>query len=1021
MKEKWEDPSRPSKGALPPHARLFGSDHSKPNSRCEDTGTHFCRELAEGWNFALFDSPYRLSAETLGAWSTSATPRQLLPAMEPVSVPHDWQASTLGTPRYTDEGYIFPVKPPLVPRLNPTAIYRLELTRERWVGASDQQQILRFDGVESYFELWINGSLVGWSKGSRLPIEFDVTEYLNSDVNILLVKVQQLSDGSYVEDQDMWSGAGIIRPVTLYARPHLHIEDIAIDTFLDRSWTPMSESTAPADVAINLSTSAHAKIKYRIEDMQGVELLSGETEVNQCQMALHLATPPVYWWHPESPHLYRLVLEVLSPDAQIPSQVVSTRFGFRDIRIENGTLLLNGSYIELHGVNRHSFDSKTGRVVTPDRTYQELKMMKDHNINAVRTSHYPAESWFYDFCDELGLMVLAETDLETHGMELIGKPDYIASDPDWLPTFLDRIDRQVLPQRNHPCIIAWSLGNESGWGPNFEAMYWRCKTMDPVRPIVYEEDRDATVVDIVSTMYSRPSQMGDFGRHPGPKPRFIVEYAHAMGNGPGGLADYQDVFDEYPSIQGHFVWEWMDHGIEDRNAQRRSYLYGGDFGDEPSNANFCIDGLVFPWLEPSPALREYAQVLCPIKVEVEAVEGEPPVLRIHNRLFATNADRFSLHVSATSNGNTYWHDLIPLPPIEPQAAGEVRIGMPNVHQQSESFIEVEVRRGDRTVGTFQFQLTKGRRVRPRSPRIAPLISEQYTEQDKLIVLQAGRIGDSRWTFDPVTGNLVNIETERHSLLHTGPTASIWRPLIDNHAQLFRELWQPRLLSLSRQDTRSVKTTASQIHVTSDLGPEGLGYHWTCDTTWDFGPDRPMTLTLSVEPHGEVPYLVPARGIELQLPPELDQIEYYGKGPGENYPDSQAAAKIGRYLTTAQDLVTPYVVPQDYGLRLDTRWVSHRSKEGWGILIVPSRPLAWSTWLWPAAQIDEAKHMSDLPERPTELTVRFDQQVMGLGSASWGAEVTPPYLCKGGGFELQLTFAVLRPGDSTQAIVEEMRS
>lgn len=511
---------------------------------------------------------------------------------------------------------------------NPTGAYQrtFDLTAEDL----SRRIVLRFDGVESYAEIHLNGAYVGMTKGSRLAAEFDLTPHARPGENLLSVTVLQFSAASYIEDQDMWWASGIFRDVYLLLRPGARIDDLAVVTTFDDAVVD-----ATLDLRADVSPAV-SRVDHRLVDAAGTTLLEGSAVPDAGRVALDLAVPAPRQWSPEDPYLHTLVLTVRDDVGEV-AEVVAQRVGFREVVIRDGLLHVNGRVITMHGVNRHDHDDRDGRAVGMDRVERDLVLMKRHNINAVRTAHYPNDPRFYELTDRLGLFVVAETDLESHGFANVGDISRITDDPAWEAAYVDRIERHVAAQRNHPSIVMWSLGNESGYGTNIRAMYARCKELDPTRPVHYEEDRDAEVVDVVSTMYSRVSQMNDVGEFPHPKPRILCEYGHSMGNGPGGLAEYQQVIDRWDTIQGHFIWEWCDHGLLTRDAAGREFhAYGGDFGDYPNNANFCIDGMILPDQTPSPGLAEYKQVIAPLKLSL--ADGELTVRSAYQFTAVTDTD-----------------------------------------------------------------------------------------------------------------------------------------------------------------------------------------------------------------------------------------------------------------------------------------------------------------------------------------------------------------------------------------------
>lgn len=554
MANPWADQSVLHRSRLPGRADF----HGYPSVAGALTMTRALSDqvisLGGRWRFHYYDRPEQVPA---AFWSQPQP-------WDGIDVPGIWQTQGHGRLQYTDEEYPFPVDPPNPPADNPTGAYQRDFRLDP--DDLDGVAILRFEGVESYFEVALNGREVGMSKGSRLIAEFDVTEHLRVGENLLCVRVLQFGDGSYLEDQDMWWSAGIIRDVSLLLRPRARLEDVVVGTTFDATYT---------DAVLSISARCSAEVgevTWTLLDA-AERTVAGGVLGSDGRTAVTIARPRQ--WSAEEPNLYTLLLTVHDRQGRV-TEVVPQRVGFRQVEIRDGELLLNGQPLVLHGVNRHDHDDHDGRAVGLARMERDVVLMKQHNLNAVRTSHYPNDPRFYDLCDRYGLFVVAETDLECHGFACVGDISRITDDPAWQAAYVDRIERHVLAQRNHPCIVIWSLGNESGYGVNIPAMYARCRELDPSRPVHYEEDRDADVVDVVSTMYSRVPQLNDFGEHPHPKPRIICEYAHAMGNGPGGLWEYQQVIDRWPSIQGHFVWEWCDQGIRTTSADGTMFHAYGD-------------------------------------------------------------------------------------------------------------------------------------------------------------------------------------------------------------------------------------------------------------------------------------------------------------------------------------------------------------------------------------------------------------------------------------------------------------
>ncbi|MPY55989.1 glycoside hydrolase family 2 TIM barrel-domain containing protein, partial [Streptomyces spongiae] len=517
-----------------------------------------------------------------------------------ITVPSHWQLQGHGAPAYTNIDYPFDVDPPHVPDENPTGDYR------RVFDAPFEQGVLRFEGVDSCYKVWLNGEELGWSTGSRLPVEFDVT--LRPGVNVLAVRVHQWSAASYLEDQDMWWLSGIFRDVSLLPRPVLD------DHFVHAGYDHLSGTGS-------LSVATAVPARLTVPEL-GLFDVPADAEHS---------VGPVEPWTAETPRLYHG--ELAAGDERI-----TVRIGFRTVVVEDGILKVNGRRVLFRGVNRHEFHPEHGRAVPYETMREDVLLMKRHNIDAVRTSHYPPHPAFLDLCDELGLWVIDECDLETHGFERVAWRNNPSADPSWREAYLDRMRRTVERDKNHPSVVMWSLGNESGTGDNLRATAEWTHDRDPSRPVHYEGDWTSGYVDVYSRMYADTGEVERIGRHAEDPlddpaadthrrrlPFILCEYAHAMGNGPGGLSEYQALFEKYPRCQGGFVWEWIDHGLV---HPEHGYAYGGDYGEPLHDGNFVTDGLVFPDRTPSPGLVEYKKVIEPVRIE-GGLHGDLRITNLH--------------------------------------------------------------------------------------------------------------------------------------------------------------------------------------------------------------------------------------------------------------------------------------------------------------------------------------------------------------------------------------------------------
>ena len=962
----WENPSLVGRNRLPGRAHFLGyanADLAATGDRSRSLGF---TDLTGPWRFRLLDNPRR---------TRDAFKESFQDDWDVVAVPHLWQLDGYGHPHYTDEGFPFPIEAPRVPADNPTGCYQRIVPLE--AAAPGERILLHLDGVESYAEIHLNGSFVGMTKGSRLPAEFDVTELVIDGDNLFAIRVLQYSDGTYLEDQDMWWLSGIFRSLHLVRRPAAHLTDFFVRTRRDGD---------AAVVTLSSWARGASAITWTITD--GDELVAETTATPGTDATIRIGD--ARFWNPEDPHLYDMLLTVHGPEG--PSEFVPHRLGLAEVTIEGGRLLLNGTYFKMHGVNRHDHDERRGRAVDVAGMRADLELMKLHNINAVRTAHYPNDPRFYELCDEIGLFVVAETDLETHGFANVGDLSRLTGDPAWESAFVDRIERHVLAQRNHASVVMWSLGNESGYGCNVPAMHARAKELDPTRPVHYEEDRNADVVDVISTMYSRVQQMYDLGEHPHPKPRIICEYAHAMGNGPGGLSEYQAVFNRFDSIQGHFVWEWKDHGLLAHTADGRPYhRYGGDFGDVPNNSNFCIDGLVFPWGQPSPGLLEYKQVICPVLVEFDK-----HAVLVTNRRWFTDLRDVEVELTAEVDGVVSERLVVVPGAVAPGTTATLPHGLVPA-EGGETWVTARVRstRGyawapaGRELGVFQTRLgLAGTSPAESSPLPAPALS---LDGDRLLVTTP----DSRMAFDPVNGDLLSWQAADRQLIASPLRVGFWKPLVDNHHQEAERLWRPRHFEMMQTSVREFTWAAGSDAVTLDvvarIAPPVFDFGMHVRLRWRIAADG-AALRVTGTPYGDYKDVVPRIGITLEVPGDMRSVGWFGRGPGENYPDSLTASPVGLWSSDVDAMVTPYVLPQDYGNRSDVRWVEFTDAEGSGLRVsrvAGQPPFHFSAWPYSCSDIDGARHVTDLTVREN-VTVNLNDQVLGLGSNSWGSEVLDAY-------------------------------
>ncbi|MER7969548.1 glycoside hydrolase family 2 TIM barrel-domain containing protein [Streptomyces sp. NPDC096080] len=874
-----------------------------------------------------------------------------------VTVPGHWVLQgdgAFGSPIYTNHLYPFPVDPPRVPTENPTGDHlRLFDLPSDWPAAGSGDAVLRFDGVESCARVWLNGTELGVFKGSRLPHEFAVGALLKPSGNVLAVRVNQWSAGSYLEDQDQWWLPGIFRDVTLLHRP----AGCAGDFF-----THASYDHAGGEGTLRVDSEVAGRVSVPALD---IDVATGES-----------VTVPVRPWTAETPHLYDG--ELITPGERVP-----LRIGFRTVALTDGLITVNGRPLLFKGVNRHEWHPEKGRALDPGTMREDVLLMKRHNLNAVRTSHYPPHPAFLDLCDAYGLWVIDECDLETHGFVEQEWRDNPVDDERWTPALLDRAARMVERDKNHPSVIVWSLGNEAGTGRGLTAMADWIHARDDGRLVHYEGDADCRDTDVYSRMYPAHEEVRRIaeGRDGGTRarrrlPLILCEYAHAMGNGPGGLADYQALFESHDRLQGGFVWEWIDHGVRD---ERFGYAYGGDFGEELHDGNFVCDGLVLPDRTPSPGLLEYKKVIEPVLIEVDGAGG---TARVTNRQDFADLSAFAFTWSCQVDGETVGSGPLTVPALAPGGSADVKLpALPAGRDAETGWTVSAALAADTRWGAAGHEVAwgQGAVTARRVPAVEPAGAPAFPG-DGTLTLGPG-------VFDARTGALRAIGGVG---VTGGPRLDVWRAPTDNDDGApwqsdtrYGLLWRKLGLHRMRHRLDAVEQDGPALTVRTRVAPAawevGLAavYRWTSD-------GERLALTVSVTPEGDWRVPLPRLGVRFGLTGPADRVRWFGGGPGEAYPDTKAAARLGRWESTVDALQTPYVRPQENGARADVRWAEV------GGLRIEGDPEFWFTARrWTTEHLDAAAHLTDLVPGDT-VWVNLDHGQHGIGSQSCGPGPLPHY-------------------------------
>ncbi len=1009
MLNDWENHRITGKNRLKARAYFFPYPDEGSALTYERQNSPWFMLLNGVWKFRYDSSPYEAPADFFKEEFD-------VEDWDDLHVPSNWQLHGYGYPHYTNVMYPFPVDPPRVPSENPTGSYRREFyIPEDWIG---RKTILRFEGVDSAFHVWVNGQEVGYSKVSRMPSEFDITEFIRPGKNIIAVRVYQWSDGSYLEDQDMWWLSGIFRDVYLLSRPKVSIFDFFARTKLDEQYKDgvLTVETTIYNGSQNAIEGYHLEAKLldsSKSDVLGTVETSISCEANgETDVKLEIEVENPEKWSAESPYLYNLLLTLKDNEGNI-LEVVPQRVGFRTIELKDGNFLVNGVAIMLKGVNRHDHHPELGRAVPLEYMKQDILLMKQYNINAVRTAHYPNDPRFLDLCDEYGLYVIDEADLETHGFTIVNNWNQLSDDPEWEDAYVDRMVRMVERDKNHPSVIMWSLGNESGFGRNHVAMAKWAKQRDPERLIHYEgetrvcfrgENGGAKVADVYSTMYTPVEEMIEVGQRTDlDKPHIMCEYAHAMGNGPGGLKEYWEAFYKYKRLQGGFVWEWIDHGILKRTEDGKEYYaYGGDFNDYPNDGNFIIDGLIFPNRKPSPGLIEYKKIIEPVKVE--AVDLEAGKIRVINRYDFIDLSHLQLAWNVVADGKVLQSGTVTSEYTDIPAGESKVITIPyklpsNPLPGTDYWLNIRFilaydhswAKQGHEVAWAQFKLPVD------SPAATPISISSMPPlecQDKGNMLEI--IGsDFELCFDKISGTIKSWRYNGANLVTKGPKLNFWHAPTDNDMRIVGE-WkrfgldrlQHRIDRVEWELLDDNKVVA--IKVKSRVAPPVLAWGFDAEYTYKVYGSGDVVLEVKGEPQGdELPEMLPRIGLQMEIPGNLDKVTWYGRGPGESYPDSKEANPFGVYTAEVDDLYTPYVYPQENGNRMDNKWVALADIAGIGLLAVGMPKLDFSAHRFTTEDLANAKHTCDLVPREN-ITLNLDYKHNGLGTASCGPKQLPQY-------------------------------
>ncbi len=960
------------------------------------------------WQFRLFECP-----EEVVPFQTGEVPE----GFRPLPVPSCWQMHGYDHHQYTNVRYPFPMDPPRVPRQNPCGAYRLRFS---WHGeAAAPRTYLNFEGVDSCFYVWLNGRYIGYSQVSHSTSEFDVSSALREGENDLAVLVLKWCDGSYMEDQDKFRMSGIFRDVYLLRRPERGLQDYFV------------QASPEGRIRVDCTFRGQAApVHALLRDDQGRRVAEGE---GREQLTLRLSAPIL--WNPEQPCLYTLILSCCG-------EVITEQVGFREIRVREGRVELNGRPFLFRGVNRHDSDPVSGFAISPEQMMRDLTLMREHNINAIRTSHYPNDPRFPLLCDRYGFLLIGEADNESHGMNRTWlSPEErkggdlarrlwnrgIANNPAWTETVCDRVRRCVIRDQNRPSVVIWSMGNECAYGCTFEAALRWTKEYDPSRLTHYEsarysehpEEHSYEDLDLYSRMYPSTEEIRQYfeGRPDGkpmdyfaftsPKPLILCEYSHAMGNGPGDLEEYHELMERYPGFCGGFIWEWCDHAIDEGVLPdgRHRYLYGGDHGEYPHDGNFCMDGLVYPDRRPHTGLKELCQVNRPLRASYDGGE----IFTFRNCMdFTELRGQILCEVHLTVEDREVSVETLPLPELVPGEAAPVRWA-PKRPLRGRCYVRFVYRlrearpllREGHKLGFDEFRLQAG------EPAPAPGEGKHTGSAPALDgegrFLTVSGEGFS-YRYDCFTGLFDALSFGGRELLENPMDWQIWRAPTDNDRRIRLE-WEEagyRRISPWARDTGSgTEGECAVLRTELALSSPSLIPLLYLSAAWRIHGDGRLDLEVEARRDERVDYpMLPRFGIRLMLPGAMDRIEYAGMGPGECYADKHRAAYHGTFRARRDDMHEDYLRPQENGSHFDVTGLTV-SGGGSALRVRSHRPFSFNASPYTAEELTDRAHAFELtPCGSTVLSLDYRQN--GIGSNSCGPELMKQYRFDERSFTFSLT-------------------
>ncbi|MBQ8508431.1 MAG: DUF4981 domain-containing protein [Clostridia bacterium] len=968
-----------------PRAYFVPAD-TKANAIDNRAASPYFKSLCGDWDFKFYKSVADVPDFTAAGFAAD---------WDKLTVPMNWQ-NALGrgydVPNYTNINYPFPLDPPHVPAENPCGLYSRDFTVP--AALLDSKRVyINFEGVDSCFYLYVNNRFAAYSQVSHMTSEIDITDYLTAGRNNIKVLVLKWCDGSYMEDQDMWRLSGIFREVYLLYRDPVHIVDVFVKPTLNDDFTA-------GDVRVEIETNGDADISYSFECFCGKVLSEGSAADGVIEF--HVDSPAL--WSDEEPNLYALYLNC-------GNEVLRFDVGFRRIEVKNKVIYINGKKVKARGVNRHDSHPVLGHATPLDHMIDDLYIMKAHNVNMVRTSHYPNDPRFTALCDKLGLYVCDETDFEGHGMTFgvgYNQPlsNALCDGEEWKEAAVDRAQRMVERDKNHPCIIFWSLGNESGYGRNHKAMSAWIKSRDTSRLVHYEGahtgytkgEQQVGVVDVESHMYPPASWCDDYCKNETyQQPLFLCEYCHAMGNGPGDLKEYWDVIRANDAFFGGCVWEFIDHSVViPTESGKVGYTYGGDFGDHPNDGNFCVDGLVYPDRRPHTGLLELKQIIQPVDASLtDAANG---TITVTNRRYFTALDDINLVWSLEKNGKEVDGGTIRSLGIAPQESADFTLGCAP-KGEGWYYLNLSFRQNRATpwaevgheVGFVQIKLDA---LVPSAActcqSIPAYITLTASECDRYITVAAD---ETVYRFDKVNGWIDSIEDNGRALITKPAKLTVWRAPMDNDRNI-RNQWKQHGFERAIVNCYSMKLGKVDDKVAEITSEISLGGHTArpilkASVTYLVFATGELRVKYDVKVAQEVPFL-PRFGLELTMPEQSENLRYFGYGPMESYQDKHLASRMGEFASTVTENFEPYVRPQENSAHWGTKWAMVSSIAGQGLLATAGgEDFSFNASHYSSKQLTKTAHDYELiPQKETIFNIDYTQS--GSGSNSCGPGLNPKY-------------------------------